>query len=170
MTARGLSPVVVTRGFSSSWCKGVSLWWPLLLQNTGCRACGLQWLWHVGLLAPWHVRSSLTRDQTRAPCIGRRILNHWTTREVQNPESFLKHQLACEWMDLLYYQGPWCWRFHWKGCGFWPCYLLLEHVRGRKRACVSFPFEFSVSPWKHCMDCHQINHNVLILNKKLSWT
>ena len=24
---------------------------------------------------------SLTRDQTRAPCIGR-LLNHWTTREV----------------------------------------------------------------------------------------
>ena len=26
--------------------------------------------------------SSTTRDQTRIPCIGRQILNHWTTREV----------------------------------------------------------------------------------------
>ena len=27
--------------------------------------------------------SSQTRDQTCVPCIGRQILNHWTTREVQ---------------------------------------------------------------------------------------
>ena len=26
--------------------------------------------------------SSQNRDRTRVPCIGRRILNHWTTREV----------------------------------------------------------------------------------------
>ena len=26
--------------------------------------------------------SSLTRDRTRTPCIGRRSLNHWTAREV----------------------------------------------------------------------------------------
>ena len=26
--------------------------------------------------------SSLTRDQTCIPCIGRQILNHWTTREI----------------------------------------------------------------------------------------
>ena len=29
----------------------------------------------------WHL-SSLTRDQTDTPCIGRQSLNHWTTREV----------------------------------------------------------------------------------------
>ena len=29
-----------------------------------------------------HVGSSWTRDQTYVPCIGRQILNHWTTREV----------------------------------------------------------------------------------------
>ena len=33
---------------------------------------------------------------------------------------------------------------------------------------VSFPFEFSMGPCKHCLDCHQISHNVLVLNKKLS--
>ena len=35
-----------------------------------------------GLVAPSHVGSSQTRDRTRVPCIGRRILNHRTTREV----------------------------------------------------------------------------------------
>ena len=29
----------------------------------------------------WNL-SSLTRDQTQDPCIGRWILNHWTTREI----------------------------------------------------------------------------------------
>ena len=28
------------------------------------------------------VLSSLTRDRTHIPCIGRQSLNHWTTREV----------------------------------------------------------------------------------------
>ena len=31
---------------------------------------------------PRHVGSSQTRGRTHVPCIGRRILNHWTTREV----------------------------------------------------------------------------------------
>ena len=35
-----------------------------------------------GLVTPWHVESSQTRDRTRVPSIGRRILIHWTTREV----------------------------------------------------------------------------------------
>ena len=34
-------------------------------------------------MAPRHVESSQTRDWTRDPCIGRQILNHWTTREAQ---------------------------------------------------------------------------------------
>ena len=41
-----------------------------------------QQLWCMGLVAPWHVRSSRTRAQTCVPCIGRQILNHCTTREV----------------------------------------------------------------------------------------
>ena len=40
------------------------------------------WLWCTGLVVPRHVGSSQTRDRTCVPCIGRRILNHWTTREV----------------------------------------------------------------------------------------
>ena len=35
-----------------------------------------------GLVALWHVGSSQTRDQTCVPCLGRHILNHYTTREV----------------------------------------------------------------------------------------
>ena len=37
----------------------------------------------MDLVAARHVGSSQTRDQTRVACIGRRIFNHWTTREVQ---------------------------------------------------------------------------------------
>ena len=102
VAARGLS-VVVHRDYSScsvraSFCGGFSL------QSMGSRAQAQQsWrvrsvvaarglyrvqpqqLWHMGL-ALWHVGSSRTRDRTSVPCISRRILNHWTTRE---PCSFL---------------------------------------------------------------------------------
>ena len=43
-----------------------------------------QQLWHTGLIAPWHMESSQTRNQICVPCIGRQILNHWTTRDVPN--------------------------------------------------------------------------------------
>ena len=36
----------------------------------------------MGLVTPWHVGSSQTRDRTRVPCIDRQILNHCTSREV----------------------------------------------------------------------------------------
>ena len=39
-------------------------------------------MWCMGLVAPWHVESSWTRDWTHASCIGRQILIHWATREV----------------------------------------------------------------------------------------
>ena len=41
-------------------------------------ACG----YVAGHVALWYVGSSQTRDQTHVSCIGRQILNHWTTREV----------------------------------------------------------------------------------------
>ena len=41
-----------------------------------------QWLWLPGLAALQRVESSRTKDQTHVPCIGRWILNHWTSREV----------------------------------------------------------------------------------------
>ena len=36
----------------------------------------------MGSAALWLVESSQTRDRTHVPCIGRWILNHWSTREV----------------------------------------------------------------------------------------
>ena len=37
-----------------------------------------------GLVAPRHVTSSATRDQTGVPCIAWQIFNHWTTREASS--------------------------------------------------------------------------------------
>ena len=42
----------------------------------------LEKLWHMRLVAPWHVESSPTRDGAHVPCVGRQILNHWTTRQI----------------------------------------------------------------------------------------
>ena len=76
---------------SSLWHAGSFVAVCGLLSSCGAQAL---WLWHAGsrvcrhsscgvLVALRHVDlSSLTRDQTRVPCIGRRILNPWTTREV----------------------------------------------------------------------------------------
>ena len=50
------------------------------LQLVGSRVLG-QSLWRTGSVAPQHLGSSQTRDQTHIPCIGRQILNHWTTKE-----------------------------------------------------------------------------------------
>ena len=35
-----------------------------------------QWLWCMGLVAPWHMGSFGTRSQTHVSCIGRLILYH----------------------------------------------------------------------------------------------
>ena len=96
-----LSLVAASRGYSLLWCTDFSLQWLLLLWSMGSRrmgfsSCGMQaqqlWLtgsraqvqqlWCMGLVAPRHVGSSQTRDQTHVPCIGRQILNHCATREV----------------------------------------------------------------------------------------
>ena len=39
----------------------------------------------------------LTRDRTHIPCIGRQMLNHWTTREIPSPSSFLVLRLSQFW-------------------------------------------------------------------------
>ena len=67
-------------GYSSRCCTGLSLWW-LLSQSKGSTAHAQQ-LRHMGLVAPWRVGSSRTRDRTCGSCIGRWILIHCTTREV----------------------------------------------------------------------------------------
>ena len=97
------SVVVASGGYSSLWCTGFSLQWLLIAEHglyvhrlqqlwhvgsvvvaRGLSSCGsrAQQLWHTGFVAPRHVGSSRTRARTCVPCIGRRILNHCTTREV----------------------------------------------------------------------------------------
>ena len=90
VAVHGLSLVAASVGYSSLRCTGFSLWRLLLLwsmgsRRTGFSSCGVQAqeLWHMGLVAPRHVGSSRTRAQTHVPCIGRYILNHCATREVQ---------------------------------------------------------------------------------------
>ena len=81
VAALRLSLVVVSGGYTSLWCTGFSLLWLLLLNSTGFRVHGLQQLWHTGLVALQHVKSSRTMGQTHVPCIDRQILNHWTTKD-----------------------------------------------------------------------------------------
>ena len=81
--------LLLCMGFLYLWCVGAtllfcaasSLGWPLLLWSTGSRVKA-QKLWCMGLVAPWHVESSWTRDWPSLSCTGRQILNYWTTREV----------------------------------------------------------------------------------------
>ena len=61
---------------------GFSFQWLLLLRSMGPRTWGLSYLWLSGLVGWWNVGVSQTSDQTCVPCIGRQILNHWTTREA----------------------------------------------------------------------------------------
>ena len=64
-----------------------------------------------GLVALWQVGSSWTRDRIHVPCIGRQILNYWTTRKVLE-YNFLKLligiSLVVQWL-IIYFakQGTW---------------------------------------------------------------
>ena len=76
-------------GYSLLRCVGFLLWWLLLLRSTGSKHMGFrscnawaQWLRQTGLVAPWHMGSSRTRDWTSVPCVARQILNHWTTEKA----------------------------------------------------------------------------------------
>ena len=69
------------QGLLSSFSAQAPLQQLLLLQSTGSRVRGLQQLWLVHLVAPWHMQSSQTRDPTCVFCIGRWILNPQTIRK-----------------------------------------------------------------------------------------
>ena len=75
-------------------CRGFALWRLLFLQSVGSRALGLQQLGLQGLVGPWYVGSSPTRDHSLVPCIGRQILNQWSTREVQGSLTLVKRVLC----------------------------------------------------------------------------
>ena len=77
-------------GRSSLWAQG--LWLP------GSRALTQGW-WCRGVVAPWHVGSSQSRDWTLVPCITRKIPNHWTNRETLGP---LLSKLKVIWTWVLY--------------------------------------------------------------------
>ena len=55
-------------------------WGYSLLRYSGFSTWRLLLLWSTGLVVSQHVESSRTRDPNRDPCIGRQILNHWTTQ------------------------------------------------------------------------------------------
>ena len=79
-----------TRGYSVVVAHGFSLHWHL-------GECELSTRWCVGLVAPQHVESSWTRDQTHFLCIARWIPNHWTTKEVH--KKVLNSKIHC-WRHL----------------------------------------------------------------------
>ena len=74
----------------------------IVVASLCCRAWALgvqaQELWLTGLAVPRHTVSSRTRDQTHVPCIGKRILNHWTTREA--------HSSILAWEEIPWTEDP----------------------------------------------------------------
>ena len=68
-------------GTRASHCCGFS---PCRAQAPDAQA---QRPWLMGPAAPRYVGSSWTGARTRVPCIGRRTLNHCTTREVPSTRS-----------------------------------------------------------------------------------
>ena len=85
VAARRFSLVKKNKGYSLLQCPGFSLW-----QNTDSRHLGFSsrntWahqLRHTGFSCLRHMESSQTKDQTRVPCTGSRILIHCTTKEIQ---------------------------------------------------------------------------------------
>ena len=77
----------------ASYCGSFSCWGAQALGCTGFNSSGTraQEFWHTGLGASGHVGPSQTKDQTPVPCIGRWILNHWTTREEPCLVMFLNY-------------------------------------------------------------------------------
>ena len=73
-------------GAWASHCRGFSCCGAQALGRTCFRSYGLwaQWLQSVGsrVQVTQPVGSSKGRDRTHVSCVGRQILNHWTTREV----------------------------------------------------------------------------------------
>ena len=95
-------------------CASFLLWWFLLLGLLHPRAQA-QWLWHIGLAAPWHVESSQTRDQTRVPCIVRRILIHCTTGGNYILFPCLIYQISCPQTEkaMAIHSSTLAWKIPW---------------------------------------------------------
>ena len=74
---------------------------------SGSSYCGAQaqQLWCTGLFALSQVGSSWTRNRTSVPCIARRILNHWTTREASQLISWLILILPLKSLEFKHPRG-----------------------------------------------------------------
>ena len=94
IAARRLSLVAASGEFISSRSArachrgDLSCWRAQILGQVGFGSCGSRLDHRLSncrlrfLVAPQHVESSWTRDQTHVPCVGRQTPNHWTTRGV----------------------------------------------------------------------------------------
>ena len=78
-----------------------------LTAEPGLRGTWAYSLRHMSLVVMRHVESSWTRDWTRVPCIGRQILNHRTSKEVQSLDLqfysdflFLLESVSVAWVFL----------------------------------------------------------------------
>ena len=74
-------PPIVESGASLAAVPGL-LTVTSLSAELGIQGTVAQQSWGTSLAVLWHVGSSQTRDGTHGPCTGKRMLNHWTTREV----------------------------------------------------------------------------------------
>ena len=89
-----------TGGYSLVAVCSLLIGWLPLLQSMGWRALGLQKFWYTDSVAPRYVESSWTGDQTHVPFTGRRILNHWTMREVFHTRDHFLHCFVEQWIPL----------------------------------------------------------------------
>ena len=81
MAARGLSPAVPSRAYSSWRCAGFSL-----LQTAGSRHAGFckRGVW---ILWPW-----LVGARAHVPCMARQHLHHWVARKAKT--SFMRESVT----------------------------------------------------------------------------
>ena len=89
------SSLVVSRGLQSSWPLQLQLAGSVVVVH-GLSSCGTP----AQLSRSMWDLSSLTRDGTSIPCIARRILNHWNTREVPQLLNLAKCQIV--WLRLTF--------------------------------------------------------------------
>ena len=82
IAARGLSLVAGSRRYYPAVLHEFLIAVASLVLESGLQRAWAQQLWCRGLAALRHVESSQSSDQTHISCIGRLILNHWTTRKV----------------------------------------------------------------------------------------
>ena len=114
-----------------------------LVAEPTLEALGRQQLWRTGLVAPWHVASSQTRDQTCVPCTGTQIFICCVTREVrdfifnyhppkkkiiQNGNQNLENSASCVSCTLSFSRNT-STSVNWKGGGsiVIKCYIFKEN-------------------------------------------